>query len=72
MSKIGYTVKEAAEYLGLRPATIDQAKRPGASPEASARFDCPGLKRGKSWWFHRRDLDAWAEALRQKAGAADT
>jgi hypothetical protein len=61
--KRGFTVREAASYCGIPEKAIYEAKRRGASLEGMARFPVPGVKRGKTWLFDRKDLDAWLDEL---------
>jgi hypothetical protein len=61
--KRGFSVVQAAEYCGIRPKTIYEAKRRGASEDARARFPVKGVKRGKTWLFDRKDLDRWLDEL---------
>ena len=63
MPKRGFTVTEAAQYCGISPKTIYEAKRRKASEEAKARFPVPGVKRGKTWLFERHDLDGWLDEV---------
>jgi len=61
--KRGFSLKEAADYCGIPPKTIYEAVRRGATAEAKTRFPVPGVKRGKTWLFQRKDLDAWLDEL---------
>jgi hypothetical protein len=61
--KRGFSLKEAADYCGIPVKTIYEAKRRGATGEARARFPVSGVKRGKTWLFDRKDLDAWLDEL---------
>lgn len=63
MVKRGFTVKEAASYLGIPAKTIYEAKRRGATEESKARFNVLAVKRGKTWLFERKDLDSWADRI---------
>jgi hypothetical protein len=63
MPKRGFSLQESAVYCGLRAKTIYEAKRRGATEEAKARFPVPGVKRGKTWLFERKDLDAWLDTV---------
>jgi len=61
--KRGFSLKEAADYCGIPVKTIYEAKRRGATGEARARFPVPGVKRGKTWLFDRKDLDTWLDEV---------
>ena len=61
--KRGFTLGQAAEYCGIPTKTIYEAKRRGASKEAKFRFPVPGVKRGKTWLFEQKDLDAWLDEI---------
>lgn len=63
MPKRGFTVAEAANYCGIPPKTIYEAKRKRANAGARARFPVPGTKRGKTWLFEKKDLDAWLDEV---------
>ncbi len=47
-------IDEAAEYLGIKPATIRDWIRKGK--------DVPAHKIGKLWKFKRSELDAWVQS----------
>ncbi len=47
-------IEEAAEYLGVKPATIRDWIRKGK--------DIPAKKIGKQWKFKRSELDAWVNS----------
>ncbi len=47
-------IDEAAEYLGVKPATIRDWIRKGK--------DVPAHKIGKLWKFKRTELDAWVQS----------
>jgi hypothetical protein len=63
INKRGFALQEAATYCGIPAKTIYEAKRRKATEEAKARFPVPGVKRGKTWLFERRDLDAWLDEV---------
>ena len=52
-----YTVKEAAEYLGVSPSRIRQM--------ISAKQIEPAMKRGPAWFIDKAELDR-VKALREK------
>ena len=62
-NKRGFNLQEAADYCGVNPKTIYEAKRRRATKESRARFPVPGVKRGKTWLFERKDLDAWLDEV---------
>ncbi len=47
-------IEEAAEYLGVKPATIRDWIRKGK--------DVPAKKIGKQWKFKRSELDQWVQS----------
>ena len=47
-------IDEAAEYLGVKPATIRDWIRKGK--------DVPAKKIGKQWKFKRYELDQWVRS----------
>lgn len=47
-------IEEAAEYLGVKPATIRDWIRKGK--------DIPAKKIGKQWKFKRSELDQWVQS----------
>lgn len=47
-------IEEAAEYLGVKPATIRDWIRKGK--------DIPAKKIGKQWKFKHSELDAWVNS----------
>lgn len=47
-------INEAAEFLGVRPATIRDWIRKGKT--------IPAQKIGKAWKFKYSELDAWAKS----------
>ena len=47
-------IEEAAEYLGVKPATIRDWIRKGK--------DIPAKKIGKQWKFERSELDQWVQS----------
>ena len=51
-------IEEAAEYLGVKPATIRDWIRKGK--------DIPAKKIGKQWKFKRSELDAWVNSGNRK------
>lgn len=53
------TTQEAAEYLGLKPSTLEKWRVVGGGPE----FRKLG---GRSVRYHRDDLDAWAAANKRR------
>jgi predicted DNA-binding transcriptional regulator AlpA len=59
--KRGFSLNEAAQYCGIPVKTIYEAKRRRSTKEARDRFPVPGVKRGKTWLFDRKDLDAWLD-----------
>jgi len=61
--KRGFSLAEAADYCGIPVKTIYEGKRRRASKEAKVRFPVPGVKRGKTWLFERKDLDAWLDEV---------
>jgi hypothetical protein len=63
LPKRAFSTLEAATYCGIPIKTIYEAKRRGATEEAKARFPVDGVKRGKSWLFEQKDLDAWLDVL---------
>ncbi len=48
------SIEEAAEYLGVKPATIRDWIRKGK--------DIPAKKIGKQWKFKRLELDQWVQS----------
>jgi Helix-turn-helix domain len=58
-----FTVGEAAVYLAVSPKRIYNALRRGATAEERALFPVPAKKNGKMYFFERRDLDKYADAL---------
>lgn len=48
------SIEEAAEYLGVKPATIRDWIRKGK--------DIPAKKIGKQWNFKRLELDQWVQS----------
>ena len=58
-----YSVKEAAQYLGLPSKRIYESLRPQATPEAKARFPVRAKRAGKFWLFEKKDLENYADSL---------
>lgn len=63
--KIAYTVAEAAEMVGLSPATIKRAIRAEKNPLPAKRSgeDAKGIPAGRYLILHD-DLVSWVEGLR--------
>lgn len=58
------TEPEAAQYIGVAPATLTQWRCTG-------RYDLPFLKIGRLIRYRRSDLDAWLESrVRRHSGDA--
>lgn len=49
-----WTIEEAAEYLGVKVATIYKLRHFGRGPK--------GTKVGRSLRFYRSEIDRWAQA----------
>lgn len=54
-----FTVREAADYLGLAPRTIYNR----IGPKSKEPFPIPHKKFGKTVLFERKDLDSYADSL---------
>jgi len=55
------TTKQAAEYLGLSPRTLERMRRNGGGPVYR--------KHGRHVLYHINDLDAWSRARAQQTTA---
>ncbi len=58
-----FTVGEAADYLAVSRKRLYNALRRGATAEERKLFPVPAKRRGKCWFFERRDLDRYADSI---------
>jgi excisionase family DNA binding protein len=63
LDKCFLSTKEAAEWLGLKPNTLDKMRAYGGGP--------PYRKHGRYVRYYRRDLLAWSEAAKRGSTSDD-